>query len=265
MIFNMTGLGGKNGEDSIPVQGTDFTWSGAAGTIRVIYDLEGDWRIKFLGSGTFKPLKAMTIDAFLVGGGGAGGSTGNRKKKASGGGGGYTTTLRNVALTANTEYPIVVGEGGTATLYSIAFGNDGGATTAFGGTAAGGKGGGNGGATNIAIGEMYAPCAGCGGSGGGTIESLGGTDGADGGGANSLTDEDTGVVTWYGKGQGSTTREFGETTGDLYASGGDGGVDLNTSLPGLPNTGNGGTGTIAWFDDGRVGGSGIVVIRNVRG
>lgn len=270
MIFNMTGHSSGEAitvrmEDSMPVQGTDFTWTGEEGTLKVLYDLDGNWRIKFLDSGTFTPLKDMTIDAFLVGGGGAGGSTGNRKIRASGGGGGYTNTWFGVALSANTAYEIVVGSGGTATNYSIAFGGDGGDTSAFGFTVAGGKGGGNAGATNIAIGEKYAPYGGSGGSGGGTINGLGGTDGNDGEGMDSLTDEDTGEVTWYGKGQGATTREFGETTGDLYASGGDGGVDLNTSLPGLPNTGNGGTGTIAYYDSGRVGGSGIVVIRNARG
>lgn len=97
MIFNMTGYSSGEAitvrmEDSMPVQDTDFTWTGEDGTLKVLYDLDGNWRIKFLDSGTFTPLKDMTIDAFLVGGGGAGGSTGNRKIRASGGGGGYTNT-----------------------------------------------------------------------------------------------------------------------------------------------------------------------------
>lgn len=257
-MANIMRLGGSStvrGEDSIPVQGRDFEWTGEDGTLKVVYDFDGNWRIRFLDSGTFTPLADMTVDAFLVGGGGAGGTTGNTEKHACGGGGGYTATQLGLELTANTAYEIVVGAGGEATAYYVAFGGDGGATSAFGITVEGGTGGGN----------RASYYGGNGGSGGGTKEGLGGTDGADGVGVTSVEDEETGEVTWYGKGQGTTTREFGEEDGELYANGGDGGVDLNTSLPGFANTGNGGTGTIAYFDAGRVGGSGIVIIRNPRG
>ena len=64
-----------------------------------------------------------------------------------------------------------------------------------------------------------------GGSGGGGQYADGGTDGSDG-----ATGDTAG-----GKGQGTTTREFGEADGDLYASGG--GKNLKATVP---NSGNGG-------------------------
>ena len=44
-----------------------FTYTG---THEYIDDGNGNWRIKFLTSGVFTPLKKMTIDVFLVGDGG---------------------------------------------------------------------------------------------------------------------------------------------------------------------------------------------------
>ena len=50
----------------------DYTYTGQAQTVD---DGDGNWRIKFLTSGTFMLLSPDTldIDAFLVGGGGGGG------------------------------------------------------------------------------------------------------------------------------------------------------------------------------------------------
>ena len=47
----------------------------------------GNWRIKFLSSGVFTPLKNMTVDTFLVGGGGGskGGSSNNSTTAGAGG------------------------------------------------------------------------------------------------------------------------------------------------------------------------------------
>ena len=225
MIFNLT----QPLISSVPVLGKDFTWSGSDGTYLVIDDGGGNWRIKFLSSGVFTPLKDMTIDAFLVGGG-AGGGNGILANAAPGGGSGYTTTVNSVQLTANTEYSIVVGAGGTAT-------NNGGTSTAFEATANGGRSG---------SGSASSAKGGNGGSGGGGRDGEGGVDGANGGGVNG------------GTGQGTTTREFGESTGDLYATGG--GSDSSTAEEsGAPNTGDGGSGsrTVKAGE----GGSGIVVIR----
>lgn len=219
---------------SAPIIGKDFNWSGGDGTYQVLDDGGGNWRIKFLSSGTFTPLKNMVIDAFLVGAGGGGG-----EKYCGAGGAGYTTTVRSVVLTANTAYSIVVGAAGA----NVTNASNGGTSSAFSASAAGGKrsiSGNN--STSISKG-------GDGGSGGGGCGSnaytreAGGTDGNDG------TPSSRG-----GKGQGTTTREFGEADGTLYASGG--GSNLTATVP---NSGNGGmystaSGSVKPAD-------GIVVIR----
>ena len=87
MIFNLT----QPVLDSAP----KFTYTG---TYEYIDDGGGNWRIKFLSSGVFTPLKAMTIDAFLVGGGGGGYNGTN----SGGGGGGYTATYKNKTLKGKT-------------------------------------------------------------------------------------------------------------------------------------------------------------------
>ena len=75
-MSNMILFGGVAGGSSgitAPIIGKDFTWTGEAGTYQVLDDGDKNWRIKFLSSGTFTPLKNMTIDVFCVGGGGSGG------------------------------------------------------------------------------------------------------------------------------------------------------------------------------------------------
>ena len=229
MIFNLT----QPLISFVPVLGKDFTWSGSDGTCLVIDDGGGNWRIKFLSSGTFTPLKAMTIDAFLVGGGGGG--------QSPGGGGGYTTTAKSIALTANVDYTITVGAGGAAGAIFTP-GTDGGNSEAFGYSAAGGQRansntqGGNGGS-----------------GGGSSVQGHGSNGGSDGGNGSGKTP---------GIGQGTTTREFGESTGDLYSGGGGGkaeglggaGGGGNYNEDGEANTGGGGGGSGS-------GGSGIVIIR----
>ena len=223
MIFNLT----QPLISSVPVLGKDFTWSGSDGTCLVIDDDGVNWRIKFLSSGVFTPLKDMTIDAFLVGAGGGG--------SIAGAGGGYTNTSRLITLLANTEYHITIGTGGTAGSLT-ANGGTGGNTSAFEITANGG----NGGKHLLAGGD-----GGNGGSGGGNNGGTGGTDGSDG----KRNSSNSGSA---GKGQGTTTREFEENTGTLYSSGGDGISD--GAAAGADNTGDGG-------DYRKAGGSGIVIIR----
>ena len=219
------------------------------GSFEVLEDGAGKWRIKFLTSGTLVLDKNVTVDIFAVGGGGGGraGTSG----RASGGGGGMTNTIRNQSLSAGTQYSITVGNGGTA-------GNDGKQSsfdallTADGGEAPnsfdiGGNGGSGGGGCSDSSGLSDAS----GGSDGGNGSNGGGTGGA---------------------GQGTTTREFGELTGDLYAGGGGGTPkDGGTGWPGgqggggagkengVANSGGGGGGL-----NGQ-GGTGIVIIRNKRG
>ena len=207
------------------------------GTHQLIDEGNFNWRLKLFTSGTltFSYLgNAGTQGAqvFLVGGGGGAGGFG------AGGGGGYTRT-GTVALATGTGYPIIVGAGGAAG------GNAGGDSSALGLTVSGGRGGGY----NFAAG-------GDGGSGGGGRPyGPGGTDGGNGG---------TGTVGDArgpgGSGQGSTTREFGLPTGTLYSSGG-WGMDAAHTQDEAANTGNGGDSN---GDNGKAGGSGIVVIRNTR-
>lgn len=246
MIFNLT----QPVLDSAP----KFTYTG---TYEYIDDGSGNWRIKFLTSGVFKPLKNMVIDAFLVGAGGGGGANPSAMTAASsGGGGGFTKTVSAVNLTKNTTYEITVGVGGAPEV-------DGGNTSAFNETAVGGKKG------NSITGDRRAVAGGAGGSGGGGASTsssnnagIGGSDGSDGSSVSS--------VGAGGTGQGTTTREFGESTGDLYsgggggtayimysakpAAGGDGGGAKGKESA-ADNTGGGGGGGDGY------GGSGIVVIR----
>ena len=236
MIFNLT----QPVLDSAP----KFTYTG---TYEYIDDGEGNWRIKFLTSGVFTPLKDMTIDAFLVGGG-----AGGMNNASSGGGGGYTNTVKNIELPANANFNIVIGAGGDPS-------GNGGETSVFELTAAGGNGK-------------------DGGSGGGAFGSpagAGGSDGSDGGSGTFLVASIKG-----GTGQGTTTREFGEATGELYSGGGggatakdgvysDGGLGgggrgtagARNGENGQENTGGGGGGTYSKRQNGGYGGSGIVVIR----
>lgn len=242
MIFNLTGpVSGSS--ITAPIIGEDFNWTGGDGTYQVL-DGGGNWRIKLLSSGTFTPLKDMVVDVFLVGGGGGKGST-----RCGGGGAGYTTTVRSIALAANTTYQITIGAAGNngyegaGSTSSFTNGTDGGTTSAFNTVAAGGKG------STTGKGTAGTGGSGGGGSGGGGYNSSGvharrsaadgGTDGANG----------TTATTAGGTGQGTTTREFGETDGDLYASGG--GDNLTATVP---NSGNGGAYNVKPAD-------GIVVIR----
>ena len=229
--------------EGVPVEGISFTYTGFCQTKN---DENGNWRIKFLTSGTFTPLKDMIIDVFLVGGGGSGCTS--LANASCGGGGGYTKTSKSIALIANTAYPIIIGDGGKAS----ASGNSGGSSSGFdvsvnGGSSGTSKKGGTGGS-----------------GGGGGAKGNGGSDGSDGGGTKG------------GAGQGTTTREFGESTGDLYAGGGGAGGGQNS--PGAGGDGGGGNGNNGGGSDGTIytgggggagstggdGGSGVIVIRNHR-
>ena len=242
----------------------EFTYTGE---YEFIDEGEGSWRIKFKTSGrlTFTNLGSAQngIDIFLVGGGGGGGSY-----NGSGGGGGYTRTVKHITM-ADPSYYITIGQGGSGGTSKHA-GGDGEATTFDTFNAAGGKGGKSG------------SSGGAGGSGGGScantqngtgVAAAGGSDGANGG-ASTYTG---------GAGQGTTTREFAESSGVLYAGGGGGSSEAN-GTPGEGGAGGGGKGGKGYangesatantggggggaMEDGYTGGkgaSGIVVIRNAR-
>ena len=220
-----------------------------------------NWRIKFLTSGTLKFTNLFSaangIDIFCVGGGGGG--------DASGGCGGKTTTAKAKTVTAGTSYTVTVGAGGAA-------GKSGGKSS-FGSLASAAGGGGPGGA---------------GGSGGGGsglyITSSNKANGGNGGsnGANGVNGYGTSGFK-NGTGQRTTTREFGSSSGTLYAGGGGGAGDYDCTSgkggaggggaggsihdngpkaggAGTKNLGGGGGGG----STGGKGGSGIVIIRNKR-
>lgn len=199
-----------------------------------------NWKIRLLTSGklTFTELRGAEdgIDVFLVGGGGGGASNeGGGNGGGGSGGGGYTTTARGLSIEAGIAYEIAVGAGGVS-------GSDGGNSSAFAQQANGGHRGGH---SN----------GGSGGSGGGAGPyGKGGVDGADGTSDGNRSG---------GKGQGATTREFGEKTGTLYSNGGT--YSEGAPSPMGDNTGNGGSGR-PWNTNGPggTGGSGIIIIRNHR-
>jgi hypothetical protein len=204
-----------------------------------------NWNLILKTSGTLKFTALGNavngIDVFCVGGGGG------APRYCGGGGGGYTKTEKNVPVEAGKSYTIVVGAGGASTT-DHTNGGDGGTTSAFGVEANGGKG-----AiwADIRQGEeskLYAYRVGAdGGSGGGGESGAGGTDGADG---------EAGRANHGGKGQGTTTRAFGENTGTLYSAGG-AGASATSAVQAASNTGNGAGG-------GGTSGSGVVIIRNKR-
>ena len=216
----------------------EYTYTGNAS---LIDDGGGNWRIKFLTSGvlTFTKLgnASKGIDVFLVGGGGGCGNASGVSDYLGAGGGGYTKTTRQITVQVGMEYNIVIGAGGTKPNASNVQ-TRGGTTSAFNTSAEGGYSG-------------KAINGGNGGSGGASTNgATGGTDGGDGSVGN--------MGGQAGKGQGTTTREFGESTGDLYASGG-----YWDSRNGADNTGNGGGG-VYLNTKSSTGGSGIVVVRNHR-
>ena len=180
-----------------------------------------------ISSSTFTvPKGVKKIDVFCVGGGGHGNAA-NFIDWHGGGGGGYTNTVLGASVTPGQEIPIVVGSAASASSVGEICNANGGSN--------GGSGGGNGGS-----------------GGGSAYFGIGGKDGGNGG-----------ATGWRsgGKGQGRTTRYFGESTGTLYSTGGNSAdygdasrYDSYTAPQ--PNTGDGGH-----KGSRNAGGSGICIIR----
>lgn len=205
------------------------------------YVVRKDGVVELLTSGTIVFLEPKVIDLFMVGGGGAGGSgvSGSVISGFGGGGGGYTKTVKSVNIDINTGIPVVIGAGAVPSTSATAPG-DGGQSSFGDYTVAGGK------SPNLVsstVGNTASPGAagGSGGGGGRYAVSTGGTGGSDGDNGEDATKEG-------GAGQASTTREFGEPTGKLYAAGGGGGtfIKAQTAVYALGGTGGGGAG--AWSD-----------------
>lgn len=241
MILNLNGSMDK-GSGRMPA----FTYTG---NYTLVDDgvTEGvqNWRLKLLTSGVLTFTRpADEVDVFVVGGGGGG--------YLGGGGGGYTNTRTGLYPTKGLPYTVIIGAGGAPR-------NDGGETSAFGVSAEGGKGAFQSGGQGADGG-----CAGGSASYSGEAE-------AGAGDGRSKTD---------GVGQGTTTREFGESDKNLYAGGGGGGTyngiagagggggggaggtHAVNGTNGKANYGGGGGGSYATPG---TGGCGIVIIRNHRG
>ena len=257
---------------------TGFSFDGGEDSYTFVQDGK-DWMLTIKGTGLLTFNKPVEVEVFLVGGGGGGSLQGG------GGGGGYTLTQRGVSLLKGEPYSIEIGSGGAGAAKQ---GGTGDPTSAFGFTANGGLGG------KGADFSYSSRTGGDGGSGGGggdwvdgnSAENLGrgGSDGSDGYEGRKATG---------GKGQGPTTRAFGEKTGELFAGGGccsglkvlvkpidvdgegsgnggggSGGSKRNgetqATTSGTPNTGGGGGSD--YYDREYIGsgGCGVVIIRNAR-
>ena len=209
-----------------------FTYTGQ-------YNQREDGVVELLTSGTLVFINPAVIDIFCVGGGGRGGRAGRTEGSSAyaitgGGGGGYTNTKLKANVSGS--YQITIGQG------SQTFNVDG-ETTSFGAlvSAAGGKSGGYS-TQNVTLGGN------AGGSGGGAgVKSnsdygAGGSDGAAG--EHGFPADRAG-----GSGQNTTTREFGEPTGKLYAGGGGGGRAMFSATPIISpgGAGGGGSGAFVWY------------------
>lgn len=203
-----------------------FTYTGE-------YNVRDDGVVELLTSGTIVFLEPKVIDVFMVGGGGGGGMRVTSNRGFGGGGGGYTRTIKRLSVEPNTQIPITVGAGGAVS--NNADGGPGGDSSFNLYSVPGGNGGRN---------SASAPEGGNGGSGGGagvistTGYGTGGSDGANG--------EKSGANVAGGRGQGFTTREFGEAAGKLYAGGGGGGRYMSSQTPIISSGGNGGGGSGGW-------------------
>ena len=187
--------------------------------------------------------RVSDFDACVVGGGGSGAaaSVGSSGEAGSGGGGGgYVVNQYNLSVQTFNCFSAIVGAGGESVTaqgngssYDFTSGNSGGAsiiTSQLTGTkieALGGKGG---------VDGMHGGDGGDGGSGGGCGHGnggsgAGGTDGGDGGSITTAFDGNA----LGGKGQGTTTRPFGDTSKTPLSPGG-GGAACNDSGGGSAGT-----------------------------
>lgn len=221
-----------------------------------------NWNIRLLTSGTltFTDLRGTSaIDLFLVGGGGGSNSktvsTDYGTVHSGGGGGGYTKTQKSVRVSANSAISVSIGAGGGA-------GSSGGTTTVkVNGSSYSASGGAAGGAPYWNGSNTVCGAGGSGGSGGGAASSGGfaGGSGGSNGGNGSGGRSNVFPTSSAGSGQGTTTRAFGESSGELYSYGGSGGGGTPPVVGTLAaNTGHGGQGS------GGSGYSGIAIIRGHR-
>lgn len=208
----------------------EFTYSGQYQFIENPPD-DSEWHLRLTTSGNlnFVRINTKIMDVFCVGGGGGGAETFSINS-SGGGGGGYTATKFNVSVSAGTQYPIVIGAGGSGGVnYNDA--TAGGATKALGVTAQGGS-----------PGQQHQ-----GNSGNDIYGGKGGDGGSGGGGGGAFDDPDSSRDYPYpgsgGTGQKSTTYAFQDERNGLFSGGGGGGISGADAYDGLiaANGGNGGS------------------------
>ena len=241
---------------------------------------------------TFTTTENLICDILIVGGGGGGGQA-----AGGGGGAGGLIYLANQNISAGTFVSVIVGNGGTATLYqggynssfmnNIAIGGGVGATMSGTNPGNGGSGGG-GNRNNIDNASVPGQPGGSGtigqGNSGGQGKNFSGsnTGGGGGGGAGAagvsafttgrganggigLAYSITGTSTFYaGGGGGGSGSDFNTAGSGGLGGGGNGSIWANAGGNASANTGGGGGGGSAYPGDGRYGGnggSGIVIIR----
>ena len=241
---------------------------------------------------TFTTTENLICDILIVGGGGGGG-----QGAGGGGGAGGLIYLANQNISAGTFVSVIVGNGGTATLYqggynssfmnNIAIGGGVGATMSGTNPGNGGSGGG-GNRNNIDNASVPGQPGGSGtigqGNSGGQGKNFSGsnTGGGGGGGAGAagvsafttgrganggigLAYSITGTSTFYaGGGGGGSGSDFNTAGSGGLGGGGNGSIWANAGGNASANTGGGGGGGSAYPGDGRYGGnggSGIVIIR----
>ena len=230
---------------------TTITNTATGGTITT----SGSYRIHSfttVGTSAFVPASSGSVEVLIVGGGGGGGPA-----LGGGGGGGAVIRIPATNVSANTNYSIVVGDGGAS-------GTNGQNSSAFGAIAAGG---GTSGSYDTGIGTA-------GGSGGGAAANGGGLN--QGGGVSNVSTLGSNSGFIYGNNggnmlvsrTGNPTRAAGgggaggpaldtnsNTTGDTGRTGmGSGGVGYSSSILGPTYLWGGGGGGAAWSD--QVGGYG---------
>lgn len=263
MIINCGGKGGDSGD----VAALDYSYSG---TSEITGNIYGDWCITLKSAGTFifnnLGNAAQGIEVCCVGAGG-GGCSGYDNAIGGGGGEGGQVVNQTVSVEVGTPYTISVGAGGSQKA-------NGGNTTGFGITATGGKG-----ATDI----KGASGTGCGAGGRGgsvfgvnpaTQESTAGGAGAYAFGDSKLRIPSFGIGYKFGAGGGGAhalnSHNCGAWSGSRaggVSGGGDGGSYGSAGSAGTANSGGGGGGggnNMTYTEAGGKGGSGIVIIRNVR-
>lgn len=237
-----------------------FTYTGSYATEG---NLEGNFVIRFKTSGTLTigdlGNTASKIDVFMVGGGASGGvgyAMGSSNGMGGhGGGSGYTKTVRSLSIAKGNTFKIIIGAGGESAAYNTdndasdyTPGNNGGMTSfgsysVNGGTAANAK--------NLTMANTTASNGGSSGAPSVTGSTLSQRiftmyGGSDGGLSYSNPSEGsdapyTGTLgkKYFGTSQGTTTREFGESTGKLYAGGGGAAMHLRDTFPGNGGGGQG--------------------------